>query len=203
MSNIAPHSIAKFDPSRHILSQDVIFADPGIHLILKWTKTLQERSAHHIVQLPHLKNKWLCPVTVVRDLLLSRPLPHNAPLFALLSPPHPQVIETPIRYALKSILKAINYPLAGHGFHSFRRFGATLTYDNNIPLQNSLMAFGGVLQFVTIYSKHLVPLPSFPSHLLPSSLLLCSWVWDLKCLSKHFKFLPLNLYIILTNSGIN
>ena len=61
MSNIVPHSIGKFDPSVHILRQDVIFADPGIHLILKWAKTLQERSAHHIVQLPHLKNKWLCP----------------------------------------------------------------------------------------------------------------------------------------------
>ena len=107
MSNIAPLSIGKFDPSVHILRQDVIFADPGIHLILKWTKTLQERSAHHFVQLPHLKNKWLCPVTAIRDLLLSRPLPNNAPLFALSSPPHLQVIDTPIRHALKFILKKV------------------------------------------------------------------------------------------------
>ena len=139
MSNIAPHSTTKFDPCRHILRQDVIFADPGIYLILKWTKTIQERSAHHIVQLPLLKNKWLCPVTA--ELLLSRPLPHNAPLFALLSPPHSQIIDTPIRYELRFILRDLNYPLAGHGFHSFRRSGATLAYDNSIPLQN-IMAHG-------------------------------------------------------------
>ena len=178
MSNIAPHSIAKFDPSRHILRQDVIFADPGINLILKWTKTLQKRYAHHIVQLPHLKNKRLFPVTAIRDLLISRPLPHNAPPFALLSPPHPQVIDTPIRYALKFILKTLNYPLAGHGFHSFRRFGATLAYDNNIPLQN-IMAHGlwRSSSVCTIYSKHPWLLQSFPSHLLLLSLLPCSWVW--------------------------
>ena len=52
MSNIAPHSRSKFDPSGHILRQDIIFAHPGIHLILKWTKTLQDSSSHHIVQLP-------------------------------------------------------------------------------------------------------------------------------------------------------
>ena len=141
MSNVAPHSRAKFDPSRHILRQDVVFAYPGIHLILKWTKTLQERSSHHIVQLPQLDNKWLCPVRAVRNLLKSRQLPPNAPLFASLSPPHHQIIDTPIRYALKSILRSLNYPLAGHVFHSFRISGATLAYDNSIPLQN-IMAHG-------------------------------------------------------------
>ena len=160
---------------------------------------MQERSAHHIFQLPHLKNKQFCSVTAVRDLLHSRQLPHNAPLFALLSPPHPQVINT-IRYALKSILKAINYLLTGHGIHSFRRSGATLAYDNNIPLQNIMAHDLWRSSSVWYYLQQAsLPLPSLRSHLLPSSLPLCSlWVWGLKFLSKHLKFLPLNLYIILT-----
>ena len=49
MSNIAPHSKAKFNPDRHILRQDIIFAPPpppGAHVLLKWTKTLQESRSH-------------------------------------------------------------------------------------------------------------------------------------------------------------
>ena len=41
MSNIAPHSSSKFDQNRHFLRQDFIFAPPGDHLLLKWTKTLR------------------------------------------------------------------------------------------------------------------------------------------------------------------
>ena len=50
MSNIAPpHSMKQFDPSERCLRQDAIFGDPGAHLIVKWTKTLQDHKAHHIV----------------------------------------------------------------------------------------------------------------------------------------------------------
>ena len=52
MSNIAPHSNGKFDPLRHIFRQDILFLDPGAHDLLKWTKTLQDNSAHHFVQIP-------------------------------------------------------------------------------------------------------------------------------------------------------
>ena len=40
MSNIAPHSRFKFDTNKHILRQDVLFLEPGAHILLKWTKTL-------------------------------------------------------------------------------------------------------------------------------------------------------------------
>ena len=41
MSNMAPHSRFKFDFSKHFLRQDIIYADPGAHILIKWTKTLQ------------------------------------------------------------------------------------------------------------------------------------------------------------------
>ena len=43
ISNIASHSKKAFDPTRHILRQDLIFAAPGLHIIVKWTKILQDR----------------------------------------------------------------------------------------------------------------------------------------------------------------
>ena len=87
MSNIAPHSKKAFDPSRHILRQDVLFTPPGAHLIIKWTKTLQDRRAHHIVQLTSINNMYLCPVRAIRALLSSRLLLPSAPLFAVRHPP--------------------------------------------------------------------------------------------------------------------
>ena len=141
MSNVAPHSRFKFDPNRHFLRQDIIFHPPGAHVLLKWTKTLQESSSHHLVQIPLLSNPTLCPVRAIQDLIQSRPLPPSFPLFVHNSPPFHPVIDTTIRDGLRKILVHLGIPLTGHGFHTFRRSGATLAYDNNVDLQH-IMAHG-------------------------------------------------------------
>ena len=132
MSNIAPHSRFKFNFNRHILRQDVIFAPPGAHILLKWTKTFQERSAHHFVQIPALKNITICPVHALQHLLESRPLSPSSPIFVHSLPPFHPIIDTTIRDGLRRILEHIGIPLTGHGFHTFRRSGATRAFDNNI-----------------------------------------------------------------------
>ena len=141
MSNIATHSRFKFDQNKHFLRRDIIFAPPGAHLLLKWTKTLQDSSAHHFVQLPALNNPILCPVSALKELLASRPLLPTSPLFVHPHPPHYPVIDTTIRDALRKVLDNIGVPQQGHGFHAFRRSGATLAYDNNVQLQH-IMAHG-------------------------------------------------------------
>ena len=141
MSNIAPHSKQKFDSQKHFLRQDIIFAPPGAHVLLKWTKTLQHSKSHHLLQIPLLPNDPLCPVQLLKQLLRSRPLEHTQPLFAHRSYPYHPVIDTSIRDALKWVLNHLNIPLQGHGFYAFRRSGATLAFDNNIQLQD-IMAHG-------------------------------------------------------------
>ena len=141
MSNIAPHSRFKFDKNRHILRQDIIFAQPGAHILLKWTKTLQQSNAHHFVQIPVLSNSVICPVRALTALLASRNTPPDSPLFAHINPPHLPVIDITIRDALRKILDHIGIPSLGHVFHTFRRSGATLEYDNNVQLQH-IMAHG-------------------------------------------------------------
>ena len=88
MSNIAPHSAAKFDPVVYIFRQDLIFTPPVAHLLLKWTKTLQDNKSFHVIQLPKFDNIYLCPV---RALITSRLFAPSAPLFANTFPPHKQV----------------------------------------------------------------------------------------------------------------
>ena len=135
MSNLAPHSRFKFDSHKHFLRQDIIFAEPGAHILIKWTKTLQDSLAHHFVQIPALKNVTLCPVLALRRLLDSRPLSPTS-LFTHHFPPFYPVIDTTIRDALRKVLVHIGIPLVGHGFHAFRRSGATLAFDNNVQLQD-------------------------------------------------------------------
>ena len=119
MSNIAPHSRFKFDSYNHFLRQDIIFI-----ILIKWTKTLQDSSAHHFVQIPALKNVALCPVLALKKLLDFRPFPPSSPLFIHPFTPFHPVIDTTIRDALRKVLVHIGIPLVGHGFHSFRRSGA-------------------------------------------------------------------------------
>ena len=101
MSNIAPHSSSKFNPDIHLLRQDLIFAAPGAHLLIKWTKTLQHHKSYHWVQLPSIHNHFLSPVRALQALLASRPLSPSAHHFANNAHPHAQVIDTHIRDALK------------------------------------------------------------------------------------------------------
>ena len=141
MSNIAPHSLAAFYSSKQFLRQDIIFGPPGAHLIIKWTKTLQDHKSHHVIQIPSIDNIFLCPVRALQALLKSRPLPPTFPLFANFSYPHSQVIDTHIRNSLEKVLAFKKFSLKGFGFHTFRRSGATFAFDHNVALQN-IMAHG-------------------------------------------------------------
>ena len=141
ISNIAPHSVKAFDPTRHFLRQDLIFHYPGAHLLVKWTKTLQDNRSHHLVQLPKLENVYLCPVRALSVLLASRKLPSTAPLFANNFPTFTQVIDTHVRDALRKVLTLLDIPHSGHVFHTFRRSGATFAFHHNASLQD-IMAHG-------------------------------------------------------------
>ena len=57
LSNLAPHSHLSFDSSRHITAGDVMFAKTFVKIILKWSKTNQNRNIAHVLSLPKFKLK--------------------------------------------------------------------------------------------------------------------------------------------------
>ena len=134
ISNIAPHAKALFNPTMHLLRKDVFFYNPGCHIRIKWSKTNQSKRNIHWLQLPQLKTHSICPVRAVYQLLESRQLPPEAPLFAFTS--GQTVIDTTIRDVLKKILQTIGISALGHSFHTFRRSGITWAFDNNVPLEH-------------------------------------------------------------------
>ena len=123
LSNILPHTVTTFDYTRHLSKGDVIFAQDQVLLIIKWSKTMQNR------QLPMLGSSPLCPVAALRSLLLLFPGDSNDPLFQI-SRVQTQV---PARRHLHTISNALQ--LSPHlTFHDFRRSGATWAFYHGVPL---------------------------------------------------------------------
>ena len=83
LSNIAPHSVAAFGPTRHITAGDLIFASKFMKIVLKWSKTNQNRDKAHLLSLPHLMGSNLCPYKACRAVIKLYSPHSNHPLFQL------------------------------------------------------------------------------------------------------------------------
>ena len=81
ISNLVPHSAANYFTLQHILPGDIFLAPPGLHILIKWSKTLQTKDTVKIIKVPHLPSSLLCPVTVVKNLHSLCPGTPNSPLF--------------------------------------------------------------------------------------------------------------------------
>ena len=111
ISNILSHSISTFDPSRQLARGDVILTDQGANILVKWSKTMQNRTEIHTIPIPILG------ITISRS--------HDAvPL-----------TDSVARHYLHSVSTKLQIipPLK---FHDFRRSGVTWTFQNGVPLQN-------------------------------------------------------------------
>ena len=83
ISNLVPHKIAAFSPLEQLTRGDIFFAPPGLHILIKWTKTMQTRDMVKIIKLPALQASPLCPVRAVKNLLLLTPGNQDTPLFQI------------------------------------------------------------------------------------------------------------------------
>ena len=100
--------------------------------MVKWSKTLQSSKQGTYVILPELPGSRLCPIAALRAMLLQFPAKHNSPLF--LGPSGP-IVQPQIRSHLNKILTLTNLNSHHFSFHTFRRSGATLAFNNNVDLQ--------------------------------------------------------------------
>ena len=135
LSNIAPHSLSSFDPSHHLCAGDLIFTSTFLKVILKWTKTIQDRNKTHLLTLPRVKGSNLCPYTACKLALRLYHPNGNDPLFQFCTNGSWTVLtETRIRKILSKINNNLGFPKNYYTFHSFRRSGATLAYNSQVPV---------------------------------------------------------------------
>ena len=136
LSNLAPHSTATFDPSRHLTAGDVFFTKKFVKILLKWSKTMQDRDKCQILSLPKLKLPLLCPYRALWNILkLYKPADCD-PLFQIPSATGFHVlIDSRIRKTLARLNVKMGFPSNYFTFHTFRRSGATLAYNSNVSIQ--------------------------------------------------------------------
>ena len=137
LPSIAPHSVASFDPSRHLVTGDVIFTKNFDKIIMKWSKTFQTRDKLHFITLPRLHTSILCPYRVLKSVMKTyRPVSQEAWFqYYSVGKWHP-LTDTRIKKMLTKLNKKMGLHPHHYTFHSFRRSGGTFAYNVDIPLQD-------------------------------------------------------------------
>ena len=138
ISNLVPHSISAFSPLEQLTRGDIFFAPPGVHLLIKWSKTMQNRDLVKIIKIPQLGTSPLCPVKALKNLLILTPGSQNDPLFQIKNEGGGWIplTDTKVRRHLQAILARLNLSQSQISLHTFRRSGATLAFNANVSLQN-------------------------------------------------------------------
>lgn len=137
LSNLVPSSQTTFDVTRHLARGDVVSASPGMHILLKWSKTLQKSNNVKTVPLALIPNSRLCPVTALKAMMAAYPAGHNQPMFCIPKGKSiTTVTQSQVRTVLAVIVKKLHLSPTQFGFHTFRRSGASLAFQNHVPLQD-------------------------------------------------------------------
>ena len=133
ISNITGVKHNAFVSTKNLCRADVIFNLPFIHIILKWSKTIQSSDKQQIVPIHSMGNLLLCPVAhISRYIAATNGLPAE-PLFTLIvGGRNIAVSQAQIRRHLRLVLRSIGINTRTHGFHTFRRSGATLAQSANV-----------------------------------------------------------------------
>ena len=131
-----PHSIKTFDVSRHLCRGDIFFSQTSATILIKWSKTIQNRQEIKTIVVPSLQNSPICPVQAVQKMLALYPGHDNAPMFQI---PGDSILipltDSKARKHLKnlSLLLQITPTLT---FHMFRKGGTTWAFNHGVSIEN-------------------------------------------------------------------
>ena len=80
ISNLVPQTIVSYDTLKHLARADIFFAQPGAHILLKWSKTMHMNNSVRVIKIPVLGASPLCPITALKQLLANTPNQPNYPI---------------------------------------------------------------------------------------------------------------------------
>ena len=137
ISNLVPHNRKSYSPLYHLSRADVFFAPPGMHVLLKWLKTLQSKDTVKLIKIPSLGANPICPVMAIKNLPSITPGSKKAPLFQFkISQGWLPLTDTQVRCHFKMILNRLQLQDSNLTYHAFRCSGATYAFNANIALQD-------------------------------------------------------------------
>ena len=135
LSNCVPHAMAQFDHTHHFTGADVFFSKHSVKLLLKWSKTIQQRDQCKLITLPRLKGRSFCPFSLLKSIFTLYSPGSLDPLFQCRTiAGWVPLTDSQVRKALATINQAMHLPKNYFTFHAFRRSGATLAYESQVPV---------------------------------------------------------------------
>ena len=129
ISNILPHTMASFDPSRQLCRADVVFVHSKVVVIIKLSKTIQDRCKTTSITILVFGASPLCPVAALTAMFNRFPAVNDSPLFQV--PSHVGLDRKHLKNI--SIALSLNKSLT---FHDFGRAGASWAFQHRVPLKD-------------------------------------------------------------------
>ena len=134
ISNLAPPTVATFDPYRHSTRADLTLEAPGLQFAQRWAKNRQVLLPDHEVPripIPRLQDDPLDPVSIMVELfnLTSTAAPHEPLLLVpMVNGRHYVLDQCQLRSEFRQALVACDLDPRHYAIHSLRRGGATLLH---------------------------------------------------------------------------
>ena len=122
---------------------DVVFVFQRATIVVKWSKTLQDRVKTTTVDIPYLGASALCPIAALERMLATHPAHPDSPLFQI---PHADswfpLTDSAARKHLKQVSSLLGLQKS-LTFHDFRRGGGgggggggTWAFQHGVPIQD-------------------------------------------------------------------
>ena len=117
--------------------EEIFFTKKYAKVLIKWSKTIQNRDQVQCITLPKLKQSLISPHRALRTLFKLYPMSSTTSLFQIhtsrgLIP----LTDSRVRKALKSIDLVLGLNPTFHTFLDFRRSGATFAHASRVPIQD-------------------------------------------------------------------
>jgi integrase len=134
-SNLAPQRPQDFDNTRHTCRGDIFIQDPGLIILIKWSKTHQTGETTPTIPLPKIHGSPLCPVRAFKAMVSNIPAPPHRPLLLWPSPMNGSRIATcrQIARIFQTLLKELGYKTSDFSLHALRRGGASHCFQAGAP----------------------------------------------------------------------
>jgi len=134
-SNLAPESVSKFDPLKNTCRGDILFQHPGLVIILKWSKTLQDNKSVYLIPLPKIEGHSMCPVQAFINMTQAFPtVSPNEPLLHLGGQTLRMVTTSWLNKQLAELCKDLGYVNPKFTWHDFRRAGAETCFRAGVEI---------------------------------------------------------------------
>ena len=141
-SNICPPSVSAFDPAKHLLRSDILVADHGLTVKLRWTKTNQTGDTVYSIPIASSANPAFDPPAFYKQFVHRFPVHDKDPCFSFYcNGRHYVLIHRDLSTMLSVFLQKCGFSPDGVTTHSIRKGGATLLMRSGADI-SSIQAQG-------------------------------------------------------------